>query len=68
MVDYNEYTVVQLHVMLEQESKQLEKDIEQGLYIPIGRTVRMADVMETIGNKYVDYADDIRKGKAGKFE
>lgn len=67
MINYDQFTLEQLNVLLTQEIKKLEKLTNEGV-LAFQQVARITDIMETIGYRYIDYADDIRKGKAGKFE
>lgn len=67
MVDYNEYTVEQLSEMVSQEAVMATKIMTEGKIAPVERMARVADLMETIGNRYIDYAEDFRKGNIREF-
>ena len=67
MIDYSQYTIEQLINMMAQESKQMEKLTNNG-YLALLQMVRMADLTEAIGNKYIELAEKMRRGEAVEFE
>ncbi|MGX7394006.1 hypothetical protein [Carnobacterium mobile] len=67
MINYDQFTLEQLNVLLTQESKKLEKLTNEGV-LAFQQVARITDIMETIGYRYIDFAEKMRKGEPVDFE
>lgn len=66
MINYDDFKIEQLNIMIQQETQKF-LDLQDNGNIGYVQLGRVADIMEVIGKRYINASEGMRKGEEINF-